>query len=248
MFQSIQIIRAAIYTYWKVQNPLNIVLLSPYAKACRYYYVLSSVHYIRHDTTWHDTTKSSVNSHLPSFKRQAKCTFLPFRRTLSLSLSLAVSDLLLWIRVCQKTFNNIKSCRVVPCNVNRALFVFSVMPFLTCIYRQSRYRIQPIPVVTNQFGKYKFQHLPSVIAVPDSKLLGSWDQEGLPSTGVDDGVPVFSVCWLTFHCLDTRLRSISRSPGRCDSHTDSNCKEGSDSGPYFSVAAPFLIADPAIHL
>ena len=149
-----------------------------------------------------------------------------------------------------KPYDNIKSCcvvscRVVPCNVNGALFVFSVIPFITCIYRPLWCRTQSIRVVTNQSGKYKFQHLPSVTAVPDSKLLGSWDQEGLPSTGVDDGVPAFSVCWLTFRCLDTRLRSISRSPGRCDSHTDSNCKEGSDSGPYFSVVAPFLIADPA---
>ena len=111
-----------------------------------------------------------------------------------------------------------------------------------------RCRIQSIHVVTNQSGEYKFQYLPSVTVVPDSKLLDSSDQEGLPSTGVDDGVPAFSVCWLTFRYLDTRLRSISRSPGRCDSHTDNSCMEGSDSGPYFSVVAPVLMADPATRL
>ena len=203
-----------------------------------------------------DTTKSRVNSHLPAVNSQAKYTFRQFRRTLALLLSLPVGDLLVWLRVRQNhtiILSRVVPCRAVPCravlcNVNRALFVLSVMPFLTCIHRPLRCRTESIRVVTNQSGEYKFEHLPSVTAVPDSKLMDSWDQEGLPSTGVDDGVPAFSVCWLTFRCLDTRLRSISRSPGRCDSHTDNNCKEGSDSCLYFSVVEPFLIADPATHL
>jgi hypothetical protein len=70
----------------------------------------------------HNTTKTSVHSHLPSVSRQAKYSLLSLPTTLSLSL--AVSDGLMWIRACENhkiIFCHVLSCRVVPYNLNRPL-------------------------------------------------------------------------------------------------------------------------------